>query len=172
MSGDLDAALCTDDNDAKLPRYYFPFTHFGQLTAIKAALNEVSDWIATSLRGLAEHEQLTDDLNISLKSCHIIILLTVPKVDHLPSIPETLYSTYTAVQRSDSIEATKKAKLGPKAFNIKLLTDVRRLWVKQKSFDSAEYPQKSCQYHSDDPKATQLFDDLTLFVQLPELDLG
>lgn len=45
----------------------------GQLTTIKAALNEVSEWISISLLGVVEHEQLIDNLNLSLGSCHIII---------------------------------------------------------------------------------------------------
>ncbi|KAF7862538.1 hypothetical protein EAF04_007411 [Stromatinia cepivora] len=303
----------------------------GQLTTIKAALNEVSDWIATSLRGLAEHEQLIDDLNISLESCHIIMLIlddrvtqlsrncmeglnfegkikflwdesemgefnnhlnsqinalnlllsaiqcrssfdrnhflrrtesrhiiqkveddrsslvshgrssftsqsmsrfddefdfdheivttdvyrnalkslrvpikrkpvaattsdeadeasllllngniasqgilrqipvqavtnssirdsqTVPKIDPLPSIPETPYSTDIHVQKSISIETTEIAtKVTPKPFNIERLRNIRRPWVKQKSFDNAGSPQQSSQDHTDDPKASQV----------------
>ncbi|KAJ8069479.1 hypothetical protein OCU04_003132 [Sclerotinia nivalis] len=303
----------------------------GQLTTIKAALNEVSDWIATSLQGLAEHEQLIDDLNISLESCHIIILIlddrvtqlarncmeglnfegkikflwdesemgefndhlnsqinalnlllsaihcrssfdrnhflrrtesrhiiqkveddrsslvshgrssftsqsmsrfddefdfdheivntdvyrnalkslrvpikrrpiaattsdgadeasllllngnianqaisrrtsalvvtnpssrdsqTVPKIDPLPSIPERPYSADIHVQISISIETTENAtKLTPKALNNEHLRNIRRPWVKQKSFDNAESPQQSSQDHNDDPKASQV----------------
>ncbi|KAF7909337.1 uncharacterized protein EAF01_003055 [Botrytis porri] len=43
----------------------------GQLTTIKAALNEVSNWIATALQGVDKSEQLIVHLESSLESCHV-----------------------------------------------------------------------------------------------------
>ncbi|KAK6611298.1 hypothetical protein H4I95_02094 [Botrytis cinerea] len=47
----------------------------GQLTTIKTALNEVSNWIATSLHGFDKHDQLIINLESSLESCHVFILM-------------------------------------------------------------------------------------------------
>ncbi|MCJ1353788.1 MAG: hypothetical protein MMC33_003775 [Icmadophila ericetorum] len=45
----------------------------GQLTVLKAALTWISDWISTSLAGIAQHYQLVVYLEASLESCKILI---------------------------------------------------------------------------------------------------
>ncbi|TGO22441.1 hypothetical protein BPAE_0168g00120 [Botrytis paeoniae] len=55
----------------------------GQLTTIRAALSEVSDWITTSLRGIVEHEQLVDDLKVSLGSILMLISILDDRISQL-----------------------------------------------------------------------------------------
>ena len=47
----------------------------GQLSTLKAALNQISEWITTSLITVPQHHQLVMDLTVSLKSCKFLILL-------------------------------------------------------------------------------------------------
>ena len=47
----------------------------GQLSTLKAALNQISEWITARLVGVPQHEQLVADLDISLEACKILILV-------------------------------------------------------------------------------------------------
>ncbi|TEY71418.1 hypothetical protein BOTCAL_0093g00120 [Botryotinia calthae] len=55
----------------------------GQLTTIKTALNEVSNWIATSLHGVGKHEQLIVNLESSVEGCHVFILMLDDRITQL-----------------------------------------------------------------------------------------
>ncbi|THV51975.1 hypothetical protein BGAL_0093g00190 [Botrytis galanthina] len=55
----------------------------GQLTTIKAALDEVSNWIATSLQGADRNEQLIFNLESSLESCHVFLLMLEDHITRL-----------------------------------------------------------------------------------------
>ena len=45
----------------------------GQLTALRAALNQIEEWISTSLNAF-QHYQLVMDLEASLESCQALLL--------------------------------------------------------------------------------------------------
>ncbi|TGO49891.1 hypothetical protein BOTNAR_0413g00030 [Botryotinia narcissicola] len=47
----------------------------GHLTTIKVALDEVSYWIATTLQGVEKTEQLIINIESSLESCHVFLLM-------------------------------------------------------------------------------------------------
>ena len=55
----------------------------GQLSTLKAALNQISEWITTSLVGVPQHQQLMADLDVSLKACNILILVLYDRVSCL-----------------------------------------------------------------------------------------
>ncbi|KAF7929748.1 hypothetical protein EAE99_004652 [Botrytis elliptica] len=55
----------------------------GQLTTIKTALNEVSDWIAKTLQGVDKNEQLIINLESSLESCHVFLLMLEDHITRL-----------------------------------------------------------------------------------------
>ena len=46
-----------------------------QLSTLKAALGQISEWITMSLYADFKHEQLVADLNTSMEGCHILILV-------------------------------------------------------------------------------------------------
>ena len=46
----------------------------GQLNTLNAALNQISEWMSTSLETVPQHHQLTIDLDASLESCKTLIL--------------------------------------------------------------------------------------------------
>ncbi|KAF7943635.1 uncharacterized protein EAE97_005706 [Botrytis byssoidea] len=54
-----------------------------QLTTIKAALDEMSNWIATSLQGADKNEQLIINLEGSLESCHVFLLMLEDHITRL-----------------------------------------------------------------------------------------
>ncbi|KAF7900085.1 hypothetical protein EAF00_004421 [Botryotinia globosa] len=54
-----------------------------RLTTIKAALDEVSKCIATSLQGAERNEQLIFNLESSLESCHVFILMLEDRITRL-----------------------------------------------------------------------------------------
>lgn len=47
----------------------------GQLSTLKAALNQISEWINTSLVTVQKHQRLVLDLQVSLDSCRVVIQL-------------------------------------------------------------------------------------------------
>lgn len=47
----------------------------GQLSTLKAALNQISEWIDTSLVAVQKHQRLVFDLKVSLESCKVVIQL-------------------------------------------------------------------------------------------------
>ncbi|KAL9117504.1 MAG: hypothetical protein Q9187_005958 [Circinaria calcarea] len=47
----------------------------GQLSTVKAALNQISQWITTSLVGVPQHQQLVADLDVSLEACKVLVLV-------------------------------------------------------------------------------------------------
>lgn len=46
----------------------------GQLSTLKAALNQISEWITSSLVAVSQHEQLVSDLTISIEGCKVLVL--------------------------------------------------------------------------------------------------
>lgn len=46
----------------------------GQLSTLKAALNQISEWITSSLDAVPQHEQLVSDLTISINGCKVLVL--------------------------------------------------------------------------------------------------
>ncbi|TGO36003.1 hypothetical protein BHYA_0138g00160 [Botrytis hyacinthi] len=55
----------------------------GQLTTIKAALDEVSNWIATFLQRADRNEQLIVNLESSLESCNVFLLMLEDHITRL-----------------------------------------------------------------------------------------
>jgi hypothetical protein len=55
----------------------------GQLSTLRAALNEICPWITDSLVGVPQHEQLVSDLTISIKGCQVLLLILS---DHIASL--------------------------------------------------------------------------------------
>ena len=55
----------------------------GQLTTLKAALNQISEWIATDLATLPQHYQLVLDLEEALGSCKILIVFIDGRLNRL-----------------------------------------------------------------------------------------
>ena len=47
----------------------------GQLTTLKAALNQISQWVSMRLTGSSQHHQLVIDLEAAIQSCRLLILL-------------------------------------------------------------------------------------------------
>lgn len=45
----------------------------GQLSTLKAALNQISEWITSRLDSIPQHEQLVSDLTISIQSCEFLV---------------------------------------------------------------------------------------------------
>lgn len=52
----------------------------GQLSTLKAALNQISEWIDSELN-TPKHEQLVEDLTTALHGCHVLISLLDARVD-------------------------------------------------------------------------------------------
>ena len=46
-----------------------------QLTTLKAALNQISDWVNQRLEGAIQHHQLVMDLESSMQSCNLLVSL-------------------------------------------------------------------------------------------------
>lgn len=69
----------------------------GQLSTLKAALNQISEWITTSLVGVPRHEQLIADLDVSLEACKVLVLLLDDRIFHLKS---SLTSQVAAVAKA------------------------------------------------------------------------
>ena len=62
------------------------FLLIGQLSTLKAALGQISEWI--NMEGLpaqTQHLQLAEDLNVALNGCHILISILDNRVDQLAS---------------------------------------------------------------------------------------
>lgn len=55
----------------------------GQLTTLKAALDQITEWVAPSLVNLPQHQQLVADLDISLKSCEIVVSILEERIAQL-----------------------------------------------------------------------------------------
>lgn len=55
----------------------------GQLTTLKAALNQITEWATNSLVSALMHEQLVADLQVSLESCHVLIFLLEERIERL-----------------------------------------------------------------------------------------
>ena len=47
----------------------------GQLSILNAALNQISEWISTSLSNIPRKEQLIEDLTVALDGCRVLILV-------------------------------------------------------------------------------------------------
>ena len=45
----------------------------GHMATLKAALNQISDWISSNLRPMPQHHQLVIDLSLSLDSCNVLV---------------------------------------------------------------------------------------------------
>lgn len=45
----------------------------GQLSTLKAAMNQISEWITSSLADVPQHEQLVSDLTLSIEGCKILV---------------------------------------------------------------------------------------------------
>ena len=46
-----------------------------QLTTLKAALNQISDWVSQRLKSEVQHHQLVMDLESSMQSCNLFASL-------------------------------------------------------------------------------------------------
>lgn len=52
----------------------------GQLSTLRAALNQICDWITFSLVGVPRHEQLVSDLTISIEGCQVLLLILSDRI--------------------------------------------------------------------------------------------
>jgi len=71
----------------------------GQLTTINAALNQITEWVTGSLATIPLHGQLVADLQVSLESCYVLILVIEERIEALE-------------QEQDSGNLTLKGKVG------------------------------------------------------------
>jgi hypothetical protein len=55
----------------------------GQLTTLKAALNQITEFVTGSLINVSLHEQLVGDLQVSLESCHVLIYVLEERIQGL-----------------------------------------------------------------------------------------
>jgi hypothetical protein len=55
----------------------------GQLTTLKAALNQITEWVSTSLVNIPVHEQLVADIQVALESCQVLILVLEERIEGL-----------------------------------------------------------------------------------------
>ena len=53
---------------------------FGQLSTLRAALNEICQWINVSLIGIPQHEQLLLDLTTSIEGCKVLLLILSDRI--------------------------------------------------------------------------------------------
>ena len=65
----------------------------GQLSTLKAALNQISAWINTSLVNVTQHEQLVLDLTTSLDGSELLILLLNERLNSLKRSSTTSLDT-------------------------------------------------------------------------------
>ncbi len=54
-----------------------------QLTTLKAALNQISDWVNQRLEGAIQHHQLVIDLESSMESCNMLVSLMDGSISEL-----------------------------------------------------------------------------------------
>jgi hypothetical protein len=57
----------------------------GQLTTLKAALNQTTELVEGSLINVSLHEQLVGDLQVSLDSCHVLVHVLEERIQGLES---------------------------------------------------------------------------------------
>jgi hypothetical protein len=55
----------------------------GQITTIKAALDQITQWVTSSLVNIPRHEQLVADLEISLESCKLLVTVLEERISQL-----------------------------------------------------------------------------------------
>lgn len=55
----------------------------GQLSTLRAALNQICEWITVSLVGVSRHEQLVSDLIISIEGCQVLLLILSDRIASL-----------------------------------------------------------------------------------------
>lgn len=53
----------------------------GQLSTLRAALNQITEWITSSLAALHLNEQLVSDLTISINGCEFLVLALEDRID-------------------------------------------------------------------------------------------
>jgi len=54
----------------------------GQLSTLRAALNQISEWIDSELN-TPRHQQLVADLTVAIEGCQLLILVLETRVDEL-----------------------------------------------------------------------------------------
>lgn len=55
----------------------------GQLATLKAALNQISNWVSGNVGGCPQDHQLTIDLEASIESCHTLVSFMEDFLSHL-----------------------------------------------------------------------------------------
>jgi hypothetical protein len=55
----------------------------GQLTTLKAALNQITEWVSSSLLNIPVHEQLVADIQVALESCQVLIFVLEERIEGL-----------------------------------------------------------------------------------------
>lgn len=55
----------------------------GQITTIKAALDQITQWVTSSLVSIPKHEQLVADLGVSLESCKLLVTVLEERISQL-----------------------------------------------------------------------------------------
>ena len=79
----------------------------GHMATLKAALNQISDWISSNLRPMPQHHQLVMDLGMSLDSCKALVAfmhshLIYLELNHAGSL--TLQSRVRAILQNQSMK--------------------------------------------------------------------
>lgn len=72
----------------------------GQLTTLKAALNQITELVTGSLANTTLLQQLVADLQVSLESCHVLIFVLEERIEGLEQTD------------SDGVNLTAKGKIG------------------------------------------------------------
>lgn len=72
----------------------------GQLTTLKAALNQITELVTGTLINIPLHQQLVADLQVSLESCHVLIFVLQDRIGGLEQ------------EHSNGISLTAKGKIG------------------------------------------------------------
>jgi len=55
----------------------------GQLNTLKAALDQITGWVSKSLINIPKHQQLVNDLDISVESCKVLVLFLDERIAQL-----------------------------------------------------------------------------------------
>jgi hypothetical protein len=70
----------------------------GQITTVKAALDQITEWVTSSLVDIPRHEQLVADLDVSLESCKLLVTVLEERISQL--------------ERDDAANLNVKGKIG------------------------------------------------------------
>jgi len=55
----------------------------GQLNTLKAALDQITEWVSSSLVNITKHQQLVLDLDTSVESCKVLLMFLDQRIGQL-----------------------------------------------------------------------------------------